>query len=315
MKAVVYDKRGSGDRLSLRELEKPAPVDGEVLVKIVRTAINAADYRSMKLGIIPKSRIFGADVAGMVEAVGSNSGKFKPGDKVFGDLSGAGFGGFAEYVAAPEKVFAQKPGNVSFEQAAAVPMAALTALQALRDKGEIQPGNKVLIVGAGGGVGTFAVQLARYFGADVSAVCSANNAELARSLGADQVLDYTKEDFTKSGKKYDLVLAVNGGHALIDYKRMLTSNGICVVVGGALSQVIKTMAFGTLLSIGLRKVRLLAAKPSTQDLEFVIKLVEAGKVKPVIDRVYPLPQTAEAMRYASQGHARGKVLVAVEKGS
>ena len=210
MKAVVYDKRGSGDRLSLRELEKPAPGEGEVLVKIVCTAINAADYRSMALGSIPKSRIFGADVSGVVEAVGSLASKYKPGDAVFGDLSVAGFGGFAEFVAAPEKVFAQKPRSVSFEQAAAVPMAALTALQALRDKGEIQPGNKVLIVGAGGGVGTFAVQLARYFGADVTAICSANSADLASSLGANQVLDYAKDDFTKNGKKYDLIFGTNG---------------------------------------------------------------------------------------------------------
>ncbi len=184
----------------------------------------------------------------------------KLGDEVFGDLSGAGFGGFAEYVAAPENLFALKPDGVSFDQAAAVPMASVTALKALRDKGEIQPGKKVLIVGAGGGVGTFAVQLAKYFGADVTAVCSSNNADLARSIGADQVIDYSKEDFTKSGKKYDLVLAVNGNHGLIDYKRMLTSKGICVVVGGALSQVIKTMVFGSFLSLGGRKIRLLACK-------------------------------------------------------
>lgn len=310
MKSIVYDKRAAREQLIFCEVEKPIPHQGEVLVKLAFTSINAADYRSMAMGIIPKNKIFGADVSGVVEAVGSDVHKLKVGDEVLGDLSGVGFGGFAEYVAAPENVFAIKPGGVPFDQAAAVPMASLTALQALRDKGEIQFGNQVLIYGAGGGVGTFAVQLAKYFGAEVTAVCGSNNADLVRSLGADRVIDYSKEDFTKGKTKYDLILGVNGNHRLSTYQRLLTSKGIFVLVGGALSQVIKTLVFGPFLSLGGRKMRFLSAKPSTQDLEFVIQLVETGRVKPIIDRYYSLQQTAEAMKYVSQGHARGKVLIA-----
>jgi NADPH:quinone reductase-like Zn-dependent oxidoreductase len=246
--------------------------------------------------------------------VSGNVHRLNVGDEVFGDLSGAGFGGFAEYVTAPENLLAQKPGGVPFDQAAALPMAALTALQALRDKGEIQPGKKVLIYGAGGGVGTFAVQLAKHFGAEVSAVCSSNNADLSRSLGADEVIDYRKEDITKSGKKFDLILGINGSQSLLTYKRMLTPKGIFVMVGGALSQVIKTLVFGSFLSLGSKKIRHLAAKPNTQDLEFMVKLVESGQVKPVIDRYYPLQETAEAMKYLNQGHARGKVVIKIANG-
>ncbi len=312
MKAVVYNKSGSGEILFFRDVEKPTPGENEVLVKVVNVSINAADYRSMGMGLMPKKRIFGADVAGVVEAVGGNVHRLKAGDEVFGDLSSAGFGGFAEYVTAPEHLLAVKPGGVPFEQAAAVPMASLTALQGLRDKGEICPGMKVLIYGAGGGVGTFAVQLAKYFGADVTAVCGSNNVALVRSLGADHVIDYSKEEVTKSGKKFDLVLGVNGNCPLSAYQRMLTSKGIFVLVGGALSQVMKTILFGAILSLGSKKMRFLAAKPRVKDLECVIKLVEAGKVTPIIDRRYPLQQTAEAMSYARQGHARGKVVVAVD---
>jgi NADPH:quinone reductase-like Zn-dependent oxidoreductase len=313
MKAIVYDKRNSPQVLALHEVVKPIPGEGQVLVKIISTAINAADYRSMSMGIIPKSKIFGADVAGVVEAVGSKARLFKVGDAIFGDLSGAGFGGFAEYVAAPEDVFALKPAGVPFDQAAAVPMAALTALQGLRDEGKIQPGMTVLIFGAGGGVGTFAVQLAKYFGAEVTAVCSAYNAELIRSLGADRVIDYTTEDITQSGKKFDLVLGVNGSQPLRAYQRLLTPKGIFVMVGGALSQVLKGMVFGPLMSLGSQKMRLLRAKPSPKDLAFVIRLVDEGQIRPVIDRTYPLQQTAEAMDYLRQGHARGKVVISIDQ--
>jgi NADPH:quinone reductase-like Zn-dependent oxidoreductase len=277
MKAMVYDKRNAGERLALREVPKPVPGAGQVLVKIVSTSINAADYRSMSLGIIPENKIFGADVAGIVEAVGSGVIRFKVGDAVFGDLSGAGFGGLAEYVAAPETVFALKPAGVSFEQAAAVPMAALTALQGLRDDGQIRPGQKVLIYGAGGGVGTFAVQFARYFDTEVTALCGPGNTERVRALGAQHVIDYTKEDITRRKEKYDLVLGVNGSQPLGVYKSMLAPGGIFVMAGGALSQIIKTMLFGPLLSMGRKKMRLLKAKPSTKDLEFVIGLVEGGR--------------------------------------
>jgi 2-desacetyl-2-hydroxyethyl bacteriochlorophyllide A dehydrogenase len=314
MKAVVYEKSSSPDVLVIREVEKPVPNDNEVLVKIVAVSINAADYRSMRMGIIPKRKIFGADIAGRVEAAGKNIEKFKVGDEVFGDISGSGFGGFAEYVAVPESALAMKPARVSHEVAAALPMAALTALQGLRDQGNIQPGQKVLIYGAGGGVGTFAVQLAKTFGAEVTAVCSTRNVDLALSLGADHVIDYTREDFAESGKQYDLILGINGNRPLTVYKRALTPRGIFVMVGGSLSQVVKTMLFGKFMSLGGKKMRFLAAKPGPKDLALVIKLVEEGKIKPVIDRRYPLDETAKAMQYLSEGHACGKVVIEVVHG-
>ncbi len=312
MKAVIYDKSTPGEHLSLREVAKPVPGEGQVLVRVINTALNAADYRSMTMGIIPRGKIFGADVAGVVEAVGGGVHRLKVGDAVFGDLSGVGFGGLAEYVAAPEGVLALKPAGVPFEQAAALPMAALTALQALR-KGGIQPGQKVLIYGAGGGVGTFAVQLAKYFGAEVTAVCGPGSVELVRALGAGRVIDYTQEDVAQAGMQFDRILGVNGSRPLRVYRHLLAPGGVFVLVGGALSQVFKTMLFGPLLSLGSRKLRTLAAKPSRADLEFVIRLVDAGQVKVVIDRAYPLAQAAEAVAYLKQGHARGKVMIAVDK--
>ncbi len=309
MKAIVYEKSSSPDILALRELEKPVLTDNEVLIKVAAVSINAADYRSLRMGIIPKRKIFGADVAGRVEAVGKDIKKFKVGDEVFGDLSGNGFGGFAEYVATPERFIASKPAGVSFIDAAAVPMAAVTALQGLRDLGKVRAGQKVLICGAGGGVGMFAVQLARYYGADVTAVCGPHNVEAVRSLGADRVIDYSEQDFCVSDVRYDLILAVNGNQSLADYHRLMSPRGILVMAGGALTQVFSLMLFGWLYSFGGKKMRMLAAKPCAQDLEFVIRLVEQGKVKPVIDRTYPLEETAEAMRYLGQGHARGKVVI------
>lgn len=311
MKAVVYEKRSSPNALFLREMEKPIPSDNEVLVKIFAVSVNAADYRSMKMGIIPKRKIFGADIAGRVEAVGKNISRFAIGYEVFGDISAFGFGGFAEYVVVPEIALALKPSNVPFEAAAAVPMAAVTALQALRNKGQIQPGQKVLICGAGGGVGTFSVQLAKYFGAEVTAVCGETNVKVIQSLGADYVINYKENDFTKSDKHYDRILAINGNHSLFTYKRLLAPKGIYVMVGGGLSQVFKSLLFGAFLSIGNKKMRSLAAKPNRKDLEFIIELVAEGKVKPVIDRYYPLHETAEAMQYMSGGHALGKVIIAV----
>ena len=311
MKGVIYYKNGSPDMLTLREIEKPVPQDDEVLVRIYATSVNAADYRSMRMGIIPKSRIFGADIAGKIEATGKNIQKFKVGDKVLGDISNCGFGGFAEYVAVPEKFLALKPASVSFEDAAAVPMSAVTALQALREKGNIQPGQKVLICGASGGVGTFAVQLAKFFDAEVTAVCSEKNVELIRSLGTDHVIDYSKEDFSKIGKLFNLIVAVNGNRSLSAYKRVLAPHGIFVMVGGALSQVIRVTLFGAFMSIGNRKIHALSSKPNVKDLEFIIKLVEEGKIKPVIEKRYPLNETFEAMHYLSQGHAHGKVIIQV----
>jgi 2-desacetyl-2-hydroxyethyl bacteriochlorophyllide A dehydrogenase len=311
MKAVVYNRSNSPDMLAVREGEIPVPQDNEVLVKIHPVSLNAADYRSIQMGIIPKKKIFGADIAGRVEKVGKNIENFKVGDEVFGDIARAGFGGLAEYAVAPEQFLALKPSSVFFEDAAAVPMAAVTALQALRDLGNIQRGQKVLICGAGGGVGNFAVQLAKYFGAEVTAVCSKENADIVRSIGADIVIDYKKEDFTKSGKHYDLVLAVNGNHSLFAYSRTLTSHGIFVMAGGSLAQLFSTILFGPLLSISSKKIRHLSTKHNRKDLELVMKLVEAGKVKPIIDRRYLLDQTAKAMRYVSKGHSRGKVIISV----
>jgi NADPH:quinone reductase-like Zn-dependent oxidoreductase len=309
MKAVVYDKKGLPDRLIYRDVEKPVPDNDEVLIKVVAVSANAADYRSMKMGLIPKRKIFGADIAGRVESAGKNIMQLKPGDEVMGDLAGFGFGGFAEYTVAPEKALILKPAKISFEEAAALPMAAITALQALRDKGNIQKGQKVLIAGSGGGVGTFAVQLAKYFGGVVTAVCSTGNVEQTSSLGADYVIDYTKEDFTRINRSYDLIIAINGNRSLSAYKRTLNPNGVYVMVGGALSQVFKSMLFGWLMSLGDKKMRFLAAKSNRKDLELIVKLVEEARIRPVIDRRYSLDKTADAIRYLSEGHARGKVVI------
>jgi NADPH:quinone reductase-like Zn-dependent oxidoreductase len=311
MKAVVYNRSKIPTTFQYCEVEKPVPQKNEVLVKVHAVSLNAADYRSMRMGNIPKHKIFGADISGVVESVGNDITRIKPGDAVFGDLANYGFGGLAEYAIAPERLLGLKPSGVSHEVAATLPIAALTALQALRDKGEIQPGQKLLVYGAGGGVGNFAVQLGKYYGAKVTAVCGPHNVELVRSLGADQVIDYIEEDIFKKGELFDLILAVNGRNPLGVYKRALTSKGICVMVGGSLTQVILTLLFGWILSIGGRKMRFLAAKPNPKDLEYLIKLVKEGTLKPIIDRRYPLEEAPEAMQYVSRGHARGKVVINV----
>jgi len=309
MKAVLYNKKGSPDKLIFSYIDKPVPKDDEVLIKVHVVALNAADYRSMKMGIIPKGKIFGADIAGTIESVGNKTALFQPGDEVMADLAGFGFGGLAEYVAAPEKALVSKPRTISFEHAATLPMAAMTALQGLRDKGKIQKGQKVLIVGSAGGVGTFAVQLAKYFEAEVTGICSSKNVQQTFSLGADYVIDYTKNDFTKSNKRYDIILAVNGNYSLFAYKKCLTTNGIYVMVGGSLSQIFKTLLFGWLLSFGSKKMKPLSAKANKSDLEILARLLETGVLNPVIDRRYPLDKTADAMNYISQGHSTGKVLI------
>lgn len=313
MKAVIYEKKNSSKNLVLQEVNKPIPKDNEVLVKIYSVSVNAADYRSMKMGIVPKGKIFGSDIAGRVEVIGKNVSQFAVNAEVLADISACGLGGFGEYVVVPESVLVKKPTSVPFEIAAAVPMAAVTALQALRNVGQIQSKQKVLIFGAGGGVGTFAVQLAKHFKSEVTAVCGSKNVDLVRSLGADHVIDYTQEDFSQSETRYDLVVAVNGSQSLSTYKRVLTPKGTLVVVGGALSQVLKSLLLGSILSLGGKKVRTLSAKPNTTDLELIIKLVEDGSIKPVIDRRYTLSETAEAMSYLSEGHARGKVIINIVK--
>jgi NADPH:quinone reductase-like Zn-dependent oxidoreductase len=312
MKAVMYDKKGSPTKFIYCDVEIPSPTDNEVLIKVKATSVNAADYRSVKMGIIPKKKIFGADIAGIVESVGNNIQKFKPGDEVIGDLSDIGFGGFAEYVVAPEKVLIQKPAKISFEEAAALPLASVTALQGLRNIGLIQKGHHVLIVGSSGGVGTFAVQLGQYFGAIVTGVCSTKHVEQTKSLGADYVIDYKKEDFTITNRTYDLILAINGNYPLSVYKRMLNPSGIYVMVGGTLSQMFKSILFAWLMSFGSKKMRFLMAKSNQQDMEYIASLVEARYIIPIIDKRYSLDKTADAMRYIAEGHAQGKVLINVK---
>lgn len=311
MKALVYDKT-SPDRLSYGDVEKPVPGDGEILIKVHTTSLNAGDYRLFKMGLgIPKTGIFGADVAGTVESVGKNVLTFKPGDEVVADTSGCGSGGMAEYVRASQDIVARMPAGVSFEDAAASPMASVTALQALRDVGRIKAGQKVLIHGASGGVGTFAVQLAKYYGADVTAVCSTGNVQRIRDLGADHVIDYRVEDFTRNGIRYDLIVAVNGYHPLSAYRRSLTSAGTYVFVGGNVRQIVQSLLFGPMMSLGKRKMRSLSSKPNAGDLAFIMGLLQERKLHPVIDRTFPLAEGAVAFLYVAAGHAFGKVLIRV----
>ena len=322
MKAIVCRKYGSPDVLRLEELEKPTPKDHEVLLKVHAASANAGDWHLLRgepfpvrlmFGLLkPRHKILGADVAGRVAAVGRNVSEFQPGDEVFGDISVCGFGAFAEYVCVTENALVLKPANLSFEEAAAVPAAAVTALQGLR-KGQIQPGQKVLVNGASGGVGTFAVQIAKSFGADVTGVCSTRNLDRVRSIGADHVIDYTREDFTQNGRRYDLILAANGYHSIGDYKRALSPNGIYVMTGGSGAQMFQAMFLGPWLSmVGNKKMGNLLMKPNKKDLVFVKELLEAGKVVPVIDRRYPLNEVADAIRYLEEGHARGKIVITLE---
>ena len=320
MKAIVNTKYGSPDVLELKEVEKPTPKENEVLIKVRAASLNALDWHLMRgkpfavrlmIGGLFKPKITqpGRDAAGVVEAVGSSVTQFKPGDEVFGACPGA----FAEYVCANEDRLALKPANISFEEAAAVPVAAITALQALRDKGQIQRGQKVLIDGAGGGVGTFAVQIAKSFGAEVTAVCSTRNVDTARSIGADHVIDYTREDFSQNGQRYDLILGANAYHSIFDYRRALAKDGIYVGAGGG-GQSLPVMLIGMLLQlllslIGSKKMCGFMAKIIKTDLVFLKDLLAAGKIVPVIDRRYPLRDVAEALRYLEEGHAKGKVVI------
>jgi len=323
MKAIVYTEYGSPDVLQFKEVAKPTPKDNEVLVKVYAVSVNAADLHLLRAdpflirlssGLLkPKNEILGSDIAGRVEAVGENVKQFKQGDEVFGDISACGWGGFAEYACAREDAFALKPTNLSFEEAAAVPMAAVTALQGIRYAGQIRPGQKVLINGASGGVGTFAVQLAKSSGAEVTAVCSTRNLDMARSIGADHVIDYTKEDFARNGQQYDLILAANGDRSISDYRRALTPKGIYVQTGGSMAQMSQAMLQGPWISMtGSKKMgNMGVAKPNQKDLVIMKELLETGKVKPVIDRCYPLSETADAIRYLEEGHAQGKVVITV----
>ncbi len=322
MKAAVYRNYGSPDVLKYEEIEKPVPGDNEVLIRIRAAAVNPLDWHLMRgrpyvvriLFGLRRPRITrpGRDVAGEVEAVGRNVTQFKPGDEVFGSCRGA----FAEYVCAPESALVTKPANVTFDQAASAPVAVFTALQALRDKGRIQPGHKVLINGAAGGVGTFAVQIAKTFGADVTGVCSTRNLELVRSIGANRIIDYTREDFIRDGQRYDLILDCFATHSLTTYSRILSPGGTCVLVGGPAASVTGLLA-GWIAAFVLsrltsRKFVMFVARSSKEDLALIAELMATGKVTPVIDRRYGLSEVVEAVRYLERGHARGKVVITLE---
>ena len=322
MKAIVLTKYGSPDVLQFKEVEKPTPNDNQVLVRVHAASANPLDWHEMRgapfiarlsTGLLkPKNPKVGADVAGRVEAVGKDVTQFKPGDEVFGGCNGS----FAEYVCARGDRLALKPGNLSFEEAAAIPVAAITALQGLRDKGQIQPGQKVLVNGASGGVGTFAVQIAKSYGTEVTGVCSTRNLDMVRKIGADHVVDYTQEDFTKNEQqRYDLIYDAVGNRSVSDYKRALKPGGTCAVAGfSSMPRLFEHAVVGPLRSkTGNKKVGLMGmAKLNQKDLDFLKELVEAGKIVPVIDRRYPLSETADAIRYLEEGHAQGKVVITVD---
>ena len=319
MKAIVYDQFGSPDVLHLTEVERPVPRDHEVLVKVCAASVNFSDptfvsgkpflVRLMGAGLLkPKIRILGADIAGRVEAVGRDVTRFKPGHEVFGDLSRCGWGGFAEYVCASENAIALKPPGATFEEAAALPQASCTALQGLRDTGQIESGQKILINGASGGIGTFAVQISKSFGAEVTGVCSTANLEMVRSIGADHVIDYTQEEFTQNGHRYDLILDIVANQSVSEYARALSATGTYVACAFNPT----SLFLGPFISKkGGRKIVSLVAKPDPDGLLVISDLVEAGTVKPVIDKRYPLSNVPEAVRYYGTRHARGKVVITV----
>jgi len=322
MKAITYTQYGPPAVLKLQEVEKPTPKAGEVLVKIHAASVNALDWHLLTADIFlvrfgeglfkPKRNRLGADLAGRVAAVGSGVTQFQPGDAVYGDIEPFGSGAFAEYAVIPAKSLAPKPASLTFAETATLPVAGLTALQGLRDVGKIQAGQRVLINGASGGVGTFAVQIAKAFGAEVTAVCSTRNVAQAQALGADQVIDYTQTDFTQGSQQYDLIFAANGYHPLSAYKRALAPGGVYVMAGGKTKQIFDVMLWGWRHSRGGdKRLTNVMAHASTPDMLVLNELVATGKLKPVIDRRYPLHQTADALRYLGEGHARGKIVIDV----
>ncbi len=324
MKAIVYEKYGPPDVLHLEEVEKPVPNDNEVLIKVHAASINDWDWGNLRgkpfvnrmmLGLTKpkKIRILGCDVAGRVEAVGSKVTQLKPGDDVFGDLCQCGFGSFAQYVSAREDALTLKPAGMTFVEAAAIPQAGILALHGLRNKGHIQPGQKVLINGAGGGAGSFSIQIAKALGAHVTGVDKGVKLDMMRSIGADEVIDYSAEDFTKRGVHYDLILDQMGYHPFLDYKRSLNPGGTLLLVGGSSALVFKTLFLGPLISItGNKKMAVLMHKPN-KDMDVLIGLFEAGKVVPVIERCYPLSETPEAFRSFSEGEVKGKLVITMEE--
>lgn len=320
MKAIVYTKYGSPEVLQLKEVAKPTPKDDEVLIKVQAVSVNRSDWEGLsgkplyaRLGglLRPRRHILGSDIAGRVEMAGRHIRRFRPGDEVFGDILPR-LGGFAEYVCARESALAPKPASMTFEEAAAIPQAAVIALQGTRDKGKIQPGQKVLITGAGGGAGTFAVQLAKLYGAEVTGVDNTGKLDFMRSLGADHVIDYTREDFTKNGKQYDLILDIVAHRSVFAYKRALRSRGSYFLTGGSVTTIFQVLLLGPWIRGTTGKnMRILAVQPNLKDLVYVAELCEAGKVVPVIDRRYPLSEIPEALRYLGEGRTKGKVVITV----
>jgi len=320
MKAAVRRRYGPPDVVKLEEIERPSPGEGEVLIQVHAVSLNASDWEFLTADpayvrlwgpFKPRQKVLGSDVAGRVEAVGKGAEKLRPGDEVFGDILGR-WGGLAEYACAPEDSLMRKPAGMSFEQASAIPQAALVALQGLCDKGRLRSGQRVLINGAGGGAGTFAVQLARSLGAEVTGVDSARKLELMRSLGADHVIDYTREDFTRNGQHYDLILDLVARRSVFDARRALGPQGRYVLAGGSLPRILEALLLGPLLSMGGRKLGILGVR-ANEGLAHVVELFEAGTVVPVIDKTYPLSEAAEALRYLGEGQALGKVVVAVRR--
>lgn len=322
MKAITINQYGGPEVLAIDEVPKPIPRDNEVLIRVKATSLNAADWHIMRgkpriyrlvLGLTkPKYNILGADVAGIIEAVGKNVTQLREGDEVFGDLAGHNFGAFAEYVCAPENMVVLKPSLLSFEEAASIPLAAATALHAIRNCGRLTPGQTVAINGASGGVGVYLIQLAKNEGAEVTAVCSTGKGDQAEMLGADHVIDYTKTKFTRNGKKYDLILGANGNLPLSEYKRALSSNGNYVGIGGSNRQIFEPMLLGSLYSEkNGRKFSQLVFKTAQADLVYLRGQVEAGKLEPVIDKRYSIYEIHEAMNYLEAGHAKGKIVLTV----
>jgi NADPH:quinone reductase-like Zn-dependent oxidoreductase len=320
MKAIVYTKYGPPEVLQLKEVAKPTPRDEEVLIKVRAVSVNRSDWEGLRgkplyarIGglLRPRQQILGSDIAGRVEMAGRNVRRFQPGDEVFGDILPR-LGGFAEYVCARESALAPKPASMTSEDAAAIPQAAVIALQGIRDKGRVQPGQKVLINGAGGGAGTFAVQLAKLYGAEVTGVDNTGKLDFMRSLGADYVIDYTREDFTKNGKLYDLILDIVAHRSVFAYKRALRSNGSYFLTGGSVATIFQILLLGPWISmIESKKIRILAVRPNIEDLNFMKDLIKAGKVTPVIDKTYPLSEVPEAIGYVGDGRAQGKVVISV----
>lgn len=320
MKAAVYENYGTPDVIQIDEIDLPEPTPNEIRVKVKAVSLNSSDWEFLTgyplytraWGLRkPHIHILGSDIAGVVDAVGSNATKFKLGDKVFGDIF-EHWGGFAEYVCVPEKMLTQKPDFLSFEEAAAVPQSGLIALQGLKEKGEIQADQKVLINGAGGGAGSFAIQLAKFYGAEVTAVDHTDKLEMMNRIGADYVIDYTKFDFTKNNQQYHIILDLVASHSILDYKRALTSCGKYIMVGGSLSYVIKTLFLASMISMsGSRKMGILAHKPN-KDIKFLIDLLESKRIKPIIDKIYSFEQLPDALNYLGAGKVKGKVVVSMD---